>query len=99
MIRDDSLEWRHRVLGGRETRTVNRHLRSVVAALNGAVDSGYLGNPVTWKLRALSDDNDETGETAVFLDADHRKAVIAAASPAAAQFLRGLEVTSAASKG
>jgi hypothetical protein len=34
-----------------------------------------------WKLRALSDDLEEGGETAVFLDAAQRKAVISAASP------------------
>ena len=44
---------------------------------------------------ALSDDVDEGGETAVFLDAAQRKAVIAAATPAAARFFRGLELTGA----
>jgi len=53
------------------------------------MESGYLGKPVAWKLRALADGVDETGETAVFLDATQRKAVVAAASPAAARFLRG----------
>jgi integrase len=98
VTRDDFLEWRDRLLEGRQPRTVNRHVRSVAAALNRAVDLGYLGNPVTWKLRALSDDIDETDETAVFLDAVQRKAVIAAASPAAARFLRGLELTGARPK-
>jgi integrase len=98
LIRDDFLEWRDRLLEGRQPRTVNRHVRSVAAALNRAVDLGYLGNPVVWRLRALSDDIDETGETAVFLDAVQRKAVIDAASPAAARFLRGLELTGARPK-
>jgi integrase len=96
--RDDFMEWRDRLLEGRQARTVNRHVRSVAAALNRAVDLGYLGNPVVWKLRALSDDVDETGETAVFLDAAQRRAVIAAAAPAAARFLRGLELTGARPK-
>jgi integrase len=62
------------------------------------MESGYLGNPVAWKLRSLSDDIDEAGETAVFLDATQRKAVIAAASPAAARFFRALELTGARPK-
>jgi len=77
---------------------VNRHGRSVAVALNRAVDLGYLGNPVAWNLRALLDDIDETGETAVLLDAVQRKAVIDAASPAAVRFLRGLELTGARPK-
>jgi hypothetical protein len=38
VTRDDFLEWRDRLLEGRQARTVNRHVRSVVAALNRAVD-------------------------------------------------------------
>jgi len=49
-------------------------------------------------LKALSDDIEEGGETAVFLDAAQRKAVIAAASPAAGRFFRGLELTGARTK-
>ena len=98
LTRDDFLEWRDRILEGKKPRTVNRYVRSVAAALNRAMESGYLGNPVAWRLRALADDVDETGETAVFLDATQRKAVIAAASPAAARFLRGLELTGARPK-
>ena len=41
---------------------------------------------------------DGLGLPAVFLDADQRKALIAAASPAAARFLRGLELTGARPK-
>jgi len=98
VTREDFLEWRDRILQGRQARTVNRYVRSVVAALNQATDLGYLGNPAAWKLKALSDGIDETGETAVFLDATQRKAMIAAASPAAARFLRGLELTGARPK-
>ena len=95
VTRDDFLEWRDRLLEGRQPRTVNRHARSVRAALNQAVELGYLGNPAAWRLKALSDDVDESGETAVFLDATQRTAVIAAASPAAGRFFRGLELTGA----
>jgi integrase len=98
VTRDDFLEWRDRLLEGRQPRTVNRHARSVMAALNQAVELGYLGNPAAWRLRALSDDVEEGGETAVFLDAAQRKAVIAAASPAAGRFFRGLELTGARPK-
>jgi len=98
LTRDDLLEWRDRLLEGRQARTVNRHVRSVVAALNRAIDLGHLGNPAAWRLKALSDDVEESGETAVFLDATKRKAVIAAASPAAARFFRGLELTGARPK-
>ena len=98
VTRDDFLEWRDRLLEGRQPRTVNRHARSVRAALNQAVELGYLGNPAAWRLKALSDDVDESGETAVFLDATQRTAVIAAASPAAGRFFRGLELTGARPK-
>ena len=98
VTRDDFLEWRDRLLAGRQARTVNRNVRAVVAALNHAMDLGFLGNPAAWKLKALSDDVEESGETAVFLDAAQRKALIAGASPQAARFLRGLELTGARPK-
>jgi integrase len=98
VTREDFLEWRDRLIEGRQPRTVNRHARSVQAALNQAVELGYLVNPAAWRLKALSDDVEESGETAVFLDAAQRKAVIAAASPAAGRFFRGLELTGARPK-
>lgn len=62
VTRDDFLEWRDRLLeAGRRARTVNRYVRSVVAAPNQATDLGYLGNPGDWRLKALSDGIDETG--------------------------------------
>jgi hypothetical protein len=88
VTRDDFLDWRDRLLEGRQPRTVNRHARSVQAALDQASELGYLGNPAAWRLKALSDDVGEGGETAVFLDAAQRKAVIAAATPAAGRFFR-----------
>lgn len=98
VTRDDFLEWRDRLQDGRQARTVNRNVRAVVAGLNYAADLGYLGNPAAWKLKALSDEVEESGETAVFLDAAQRKALIAAASAYAARFLRGLELTGARPK-
>jgi integrase len=93
--REDFQDWRERIRAGRQARTVNRHVRSVVAGLNRAIEVGYVGNPMAWRLRALADDVDDGGETAVFLDPAQRKAIIAAASPFAALFFRGLELTGA----
>jgi len=98
VTREDFLEWRDRLIAGRQPRTVNRHARSVQAALNQAVELGYLGNPAAWRLKSLSDDIEEGGETAVFIDASQRKTILAAASPAAARFFRGLELTGARPK-
>ncbi|MGH8132099.1 MAG: tyrosine-type recombinase/integrase [Steroidobacteraceae bacterium] len=95
MTRDDFLEWRDRICTGRQARTVNRYVRAVVAALNCAVELGHVGNPVAWRVRALADDVEDEGETAVFLTADQRKALIAAADPACSVFMRGLELTGA----
>ena len=93
--RDDFLEWRDRLVKGRQLRTVNRLVRAVAAGLNRAIDLGHVGNAASWTLKPLADDVEEGGETAIFLSPAHRKAIIAAASPAAALFLRGLELTGA----
>jgi integrase len=93
---DDFLEWRDRLRPGRLPRTVNRLVRAVSAGLNRAHRLGHLGNPGAWRLEQLPDDNES--ETAVFLTPVQRKALIAAASPAAADFLRGLELSGARPK-
>jgi integrase len=93
--RDDFLEWRDRLLKGRQPRSVERQRRSVVAGLNRALELGHVGNPSAWTLQALRDDVEEGGETAVFLTAAHRKGLIAASPPHLAAFLRGLELTGA----
>ncbi|HEX3836209.1 MAG TPA: hypothetical protein VGG72_21195 [Bryobacteraceae bacterium] len=95
VTRDDFEEWRDRHRAGRKPRSVNRHVRSISAALDRAVGLGYVGNPAAWRLKPLQDDVEDEGETAVFLTAEHRKALMAAASPQAALFLRGLELTGA----
>ncbi len=88
--------WRKRLMKGRESRTVNRLVRGVAAGLNHAVNElSHVGNPAAWKLKPLQDDTEDSGETAVFLDAAQRRAIIAAAEPPAADFLRGLELTGA----
>jgi len=91
--RDDFLEWRDRLLPGRKPRSVNRHVRSVVAGLNRALELGHVGNPAAWRMKALADDVEDEGETAVFLSVEQRKALMTAADLFMASFLRGLELT------
>ena len=93
--RDDFLEWRDRQRTGRQARSVNRHVRSVVAGLNRAVELGHMGNPLAWKFKALPDDTEDSGETAILLNEQQRRALIAAATPFAAAFIRGIELTGA----
>jgi integrase len=49
-------------------------------------------------VKALADDVEDDGETAVFLSPKERKAVIDAAEPATAALARGLELTGARPK-
>jgi integrase len=93
---EDFLEWRDRLASGRLPRTVNRLVRAVSAGLNRAHRLGHIGNPAAWRLEGLPDD--EESETAIFLSRAQRKGLIDAASPAAAAFLRGLELTGARPK-
>lgn len=92
---DDMLEWRDRLQPGRQNRSINRHVRSVVAGLNRARRLGHVGNRESWQLIPLADDVEDEADTAVYLSPEERAALIAAASPAAASFLRGLELTGA----
>lgn len=96
--KDDFLEWRDRLIPGRKPRSLNRLVRAVVAGLNRAAELGHVGNPTAWKLKPLADDADDEGETAVFLSAEQRKALVAAAEPHAAALFRGLELTGARPK-
>lgn len=98
LTRDDMKEWRDRLREGRQPRSINRHVRSIVAGLNRAHAEGHVGNPEAWKLPPLSDDVDDAGETAVLLSPEQRKALVSAATPAAAAFMRGLELTGARPK-
>jgi integrase len=90
--RDDFEAWRDRLAVGRGTRTVNRYVRSVAGGLNRAIELGHVGNPAAWRLRPLR--NEEEGDP-LFLDPAQRAAIIAAADPYTAAFLRGLELTGA----
>jgi integrase len=94
--KDDFAEWRDRLIPGRLPRTVNRYVRAVTAGLNRAHQLGHVGSPGSWRMQALSDD--EESETAVFLTPVQRKGLIDAASPNAAAFLRGLELSGARPK-
>lgn len=96
--RDDFEEWRDRQRDGRKPRSLNRHVRAVVAGLNRAHELGHVGNAQAWKLRPLSDDVEDDGDTAVFLTLDQRRAIVAACSQSMGEFLRGLELTGARPK-
>jgi integrase len=96
--KDDFLEFRDRLRKGRKPRTVNRHYRSIAAALNRALELGHIGNSGAWILRPLADDVEDDGETAIFLSQGQRSAIIAAAGAQASSFFRGLELTGARPK-
>lgn len=91
--RDDFAEWRDRHREGRAARTVERQFRSVRAGLNRAVELGHVGNPAAWKLKALQDDIEDSGETAVFLTPEQRRALVCAAEAPVGLFLRAMELT------
>jgi integrase len=95
---DDTIEFRERLREGRQNRSVNRHMTAVIAGLNVAHQLGHVGNPAAWRVKRLADDREDDGETAVFLTAEQRAAIIKAASSHAAAFLRGLELTGARPK-
>lgn len=95
---DDFLEWRDRLMAGRQPRSVNRQVRAVVAGLNRARQLGHVGNPEAWSLKPLADDVEDDGETAVFLTPEQRRAIIQAAPQPLAEFLQALEYTGARPK-
>lgn len=95
MTLEDMQAWRDRLRPGRQPRSINRHVRSVVAGLNKAHALGHIGNPRTWRLTALADDVEDEGDTAVFLDPQQRRGLMAKVSPNAGLFLKALELTGA----
>jgi len=56
---------------------------------------GHIGDARAWSLDLLTNDASHDEETAVFLSPAQRKALLAKAAPAAADFFRGLELTGA----
>lgn len=95
--RDDFLDWRESLLNGRAPRTVNRHVRAVVAGLNVAIQLGHVGNPQAWQLTQLSDDTEDEG-TAIFLTPKQRAAILNHADQHTADYLRGVELSGARPK-
>ena len=93
LTRQDFREWRERLRKDRQNRSVNRHVRSVVAGLNLAVKEGHSGNPEAWRIDPLADDKEGGGESTLFLLPSQRESIVNAASPAAANFLTAIEHT------
>jgi integrase len=91
-------EWRDSLRKGRQNRSVNRHVRAVVAGLNRAHKLGHIGNAASWALTPLADDVEDEGQTAVFLTPDQRQGLIDKAEANAGLFFRGLELTGARPK-
>jgi integrase len=99
LTHDDFTQWRDALKGEqRAARSINRYVRQVTAALNVAVKRGHVGSLEVWQLEPLDDDVEEGHETAEFLTPEQRAAIIAAATPAAALFFRGLQHTGARPK-
>jgi integrase len=100
VTKQDFRAWRDRVSRGgrtkRQPRSVNRYVRCIRTALNRAVDEhGVVGNKDAWRIATLRDDTEDAAETQVFVSAAQRAAIIAAATPDCAVFLRGLAATGA----
>lgn len=94
LTREDMREWRERLRKDRQNRSVNRHVRSVVAGLNKAHAEGHIGHPEAWKLEPLADDREEEAET-LFLTPTQRDSIVSASSTACGFFLRAIEFTGA----
>ncbi|MEP7246938.1 MAG: site-specific integrase [Gammaproteobacteria bacterium] len=93
--REDFEAWRDRLLPGRIVRSVNRYTGALAAALNAALELGHVGDARAWNLPLLTDDSAHDERTAVFLQPQQRKALLAHAGAAAADFFHGLELTGA----
>jgi integrase len=96
LTNDDFQDWRDRLRPNRLPRSVNRLVRAVTAGLNRAHRLGHIGNPAAWRIEALADDDES--ETAIFLTPQQRRGLIHTASPEAAAFMRGLELSGARPK-
>lgn len=92
--REDVEAWRNGLKKGRKPRSVNRQVRAVVAALNYAVSKhGHIGAREAWQLEQIADDGEKN--VAVFLTAEQRDRLIAAAPKALANLLIGFTHTGA----
>lgn len=95
LSRHEFREWRSRLQENRKNRSVNRHVRSVVAGLNLAVSEGHSGNPDAWKIKPLADIDAGACESTLFLTPSQRQAIIDQARPNASLFLRAIQLTGA----
>jgi len=95
LTREDVREWRERLRDGRQPRSINRIVRDLKAGLSRALEEGHVGDKRAWSIEPLADDFEENSDSAIILSPVHRKALIEKALPAAAEFLRGLELTGA----
>jgi integrase len=94
VTRDDFEEWRDRLRNGRQPRSVNRQVRSVVAALNCAVEKrGHVGDKAAWSITHLVDDSE--ADTANFLTSAQRATLFDYAAAELEAYLRGLDHTGA----
>jgi integrase len=94
--REDFEDWRKRKREGRLPRSLNRHVRSVSAALTQATEElGHVGNSAAWNMSPLADDKEESSEAATFLTPEQRKRLIELVPKELANYLRGLECTGA----
>ncbi len=91
--REDVEAWRGSLRKGRKPRSVNRQVRSVIAALNFAVSHGHVGRREAWKLEHLVDDGEKS--VAVFLSGEQRDRIIAHSPKALAALLTGFTHTGA----
>lgn len=95
LTRQDFREWRSSIRSGRQNRSVNRHVRSVVAGLNRAIREGHSGNAEAWLVDPLTDDAEGSGDSTVFLTPSQRDAIVKAACREAGDFLRAVAFTGA----
>ncbi|MDP9025007.1 MAG: site-specific integrase [Candidatus Eremiobacteraeota bacterium] len=94
-VRSEDVEaWRNGLRKGRKPRSVNRQVRSVIAALNYAVShAGHVGRREAWKLEHLVDDGEKS--VAVFLTGEQRDRIIAHSPKPLAALLTGFTHTGA----
>lgn len=94
LTRDDVISWRNRIrTDKRGPAAVNRHLRTLKAALNKCTELGYAANPVAWQ--SVKQFSNAESRREIFLNAKQRTALIDAAEPDLQAFIKGLLLTAA----
>lgn len=94
LTRDDVIAWRDRIrTDARGPAAVNRHLRTLKAALNKSIELGYAANPVAWQ--SVKQFSNAESRREIFLNAKQRAALIDAAAPDLQAFVKGLLLTAA----